>query len=157
MEILSIIASVVSIVLGIYAIVQAERYNKESEKFNIDTRKMLSLQLEEIQMIEKKIVRDLIKTEENVICLAKDSGLIYKLNTYDKCNSSIVFDVFKKLKVKTSVLKRFEKFLEEDDEKFFFDFFCMAETRDEREIRSVKELLEKWGLVLIVNYQARKH
>ena len=96
-------------------------------------------------MIEKKIVRDLIKTKENVICLAKDSGLIYKLNTYDKCNSNIVFYAFKKSKVKTSVLKRFEKFLEEDDE-FFFDFFCMAETRDEREIRSVKELLEKWGL-----------
>ena len=43
MEILSTIVSVVSIVLGIYAIVQAERYNKESEKVNADTRKILNL------------------------------------------------------------------------------------------------------------------
>ena len=65
MEILSTIVSVVSIVLGIYAIVQAERYNKESEKVNADTRKILNLQLEEIQTIERKIARDLIKSEDN--------------------------------------------------------------------------------------------
>ena len=51
----------------------------------------------------------------------------------------------------------FEIFLEEDQEQFFFDFFYMAETRNELKIRGVKEELEKYGLVFIVDYQARKN
>jgi hypothetical protein len=39
----------------------------------------------------------------------------------------------------------------------FFDFFYMAETRNELKIRGVKEELEKYGLVFIVDYQARKN
>ena len=157
MEILSTIVSVVSIVLGIYAIVQAERYNKESEKVNADTRKILNLQLEEIQTIERKIARDLIKSEENVICLAKDGGFICKLNIYDKSNKNTVLNIFQNLKVKAYTLDRFELFLEENEEQFYFDFFCIVETRNEQTVRRVKEELEKYGLVLIVDYQARKH
>ena len=59
-EILSIVVSIFSIFLGICAIVQAKRYNQESDKLNADTKKMLSLQLEEIQTIERKITRYLI-------------------------------------------------------------------------------------------------
>lgn len=33
----------------------------------------------------------------------------------------------------------------------------MAETRNELKIRGVKEELEKYGLVFIVDYQARKN
>ena len=66
-EILSIVVSIFSIFLGICAIVQAKRYNQESDKLNADTKKMLSLQLEEIQTIERKITRYLIKTDENII------------------------------------------------------------------------------------------
>ena len=33
----------------------------------------------------------------------------------------------------------------------------MAETRNELKIRGVKEELEKYGLVFIVNYQERKN
>lgn len=50
-----IVVSIFSIFLGICAIVQAKRYNQESDKLNADTKKMLSLQLEEIQTIEKKM------------------------------------------------------------------------------------------------------
>lgn len=59
--------------------------------------------------------------------------------------------------MKAPVLKRFEIFLEEDQEQFFLDFFFMAETRNELKIRGVKEELEKYGLVFIVDYQARKN
>ena len=131
--------------------------DKESEKVNADTRKILNLQLEEIQTIERKIARDLIKSEENVICLAKDGGFICKLNIYDKSNKNTVLNIFQNLKVKAYTLDRFELFLEGNEEQFYFDFFCIAETRNEQTIRRVKEELEKYGLVLIVDYQARKH
>ena len=75
---------------------------------------MLSLQLEEIQTIEKKIARYLVKTDENKICLAKDGGYIFKLRIYDKRNKSAILNAFQNLKVKAPVLKRFEIFLEED-------------------------------------------
>lgn len=127
-EIFSIVVSIFSIFLGICAIVQAKRYNQESDKLNADTKKMLSLQLEEIQTIEKKIARYLVKTDENKICLAKDGGYIFKLRIYDKRNKSAILNAFQNLKVKAPVLKRFEIFLEEDQEQFFFDFFYMAET-----------------------------
>ena len=156
-EIFSIVVSIFSIFLGICAIVQAKRYNQESDKLNADTKKMLSLQLEEIQTIEKKIARYLVKTDENKICLAKDGGYIFKLRIYDKRNKSAILNAFQNLKVKAPVLKRFEIFLEEDQEQFFFDFFYMAETRNELKIRGVKEELEKYGLVFIVDYQARKN
>ena len=115
-EILSIVVSIFSIFLGICAIVQAKRYNQESDKLNADTKKMLSLQLEEIQTIERKITRYLIKTDENIICLAKDGGYICKLGIYDKRNKSDILNAFQNLKVKAPVLKRFEIFLEEDQE-----------------------------------------
>ena len=44
--------------------------------------------------------RDLIKSEENVICLAKDGGFICKLNIYDKSNKNTVLNIFQNLKVK---------------------------------------------------------
>lgn len=39
----------------------------------------------------------------------------------------------------------------------FLWFFYMAETRNELKIRGVKEELEKYGLVFIVDYQTRKN
>lgn len=108
--------------LGKCAIVQAKRYNQESDKLNADTKKMLSLQLEEIQTIEKKIARYLVKTDENKICLAKDGGYIFKLRIYDKRNKSAILNAFQNLKVKAPVLKRFEIFLEEDKSNFSLIF-----------------------------------
>lgn len=158
MDILSVVVSILSIILGIYAIVQAKRYNKESEKINEDTRKILNLQLEEIQTIERKIVRDLTQQSENIekICMAKDGGCIYKLSTYDKNNSDAVIKIFQALRVKESVLKVLKNFLvESKDEKFCFDFWNMAEARDHQNIRRVKEELEQYGILLIIDYQAR--
>ena len=71
-NVFSIVASIVSIVLGMCAIIQAARYNKESTEINIDTKKFLNVQLAEIQKIEKQIMRNLIAHPDDVICMAKD-------------------------------------------------------------------------------------
>lgn len=157
MEMLSMLVSVVSIILGIFAIVQAVHYNKESEKINADIRKILNLQLNEIQTIERKIARNLLKLDENVIWMAKDSGSIYKLNSYDKNNNNSILTIFKKLRVKGSVLYRFGEFLKGDKDKFYFDFFYMAESKDKENIEIIKEELGNYGLLLLIDYQARRN
>lgn len=80
---MSIVASVVSVVLAICDIIQAAKYNKESTKINIDTKKFLNVQLKEIQKIEKQIVRNLIAHPDDIICMAKHGGSLYKLKSYD--------------------------------------------------------------------------
>lgn len=119
--------------------------------------KILNLQLNEIQTIERKIARNLLKLDENVIWMAKDSGSIYKLNSYDKNNNNSILTIFKKLRVKGSVLDRFGEFLKGDKDKFYFDFFYMAESKDKENIEIIKEELGNYGLLLLIDYQARRN
>lgn len=123
----------------------------------IKSRKGLNLQLNEIQTIERKIARNLLKLDENVIWMAKDSGSIYKLNSYDKNNNNSILTIFKKLRVKGSVLDRFGEFLKGDKDKFYFDFFYMAESKDKENIEIIKEELGNYGLLLLIDYQARRN
>lgn len=75
----------------------------------------------------------------------------------DKNNNNSILTIFKKLRVKGSVLDRFGEFLKGDKDKFYFDFFYMAESKDKENIEIIKEELGNYGLLLLIDYQARRN
>lgn len=83
--------------------------------------------------------------------------LLESLEAYDKNNNNSILTIFKKLRVKGSVLDRFGEFLKGDKDKFYFDFFYMAESKDKENIEIIKEELGNYGLLLLIDYQARRN
>lgn len=153
-EILSMVVSIVSIMLAICAIIQAARYNKESTEINSDTKKFLNVQLAEIQKIEKQIVRNLIAHPADTICMRKDSGSLYKLMSYERAHEMEVLELCQKLRVKKHTLEWIKRFLENDQQtRISFDFFARAEGREEWSVEELRERLQEYGMLLVIDYQ----
>ena len=153
-NVLSTAVSIISLVLAIGAMIQAAKYNKESTEINADTKKFLNVQLEEIQKIEKQIARDLIVHPDNVICMAKDNGSLYKLKSYDKSHKTEALELCQKLRVKRHTLERIQRFLENDQQsRITFNFFVKAEGRETWSIAEVREGLQEYGILLVIDYQ----
>lgn len=153
-NVFSIVASIVSIVLGMCAIIQAARYNKESTEINIDTKKFLNVQLAEIQKIEKQIMRNLIAHPDDVICMAKDGGSLYKLKSYDVSYEEEILELCRKLQVKKHTLEWIRKFLENDQQnRIEFNFFTIAEAREKWSVEELRERLQEYGILLVIDYQ----
>ncbi|HJA65077.1 MAG TPA: hypothetical protein H9955_02070 [Candidatus Mediterraneibacter cottocaccae] len=153
--IISFIASILSIFIGIGAIVQAKRYNELSEKINNDTKIMLNTQIRSLEVVQKEIVREQLPAS-SVINMSKDQFFIYKLSNFEKKNIDLILGLFYNLYIKGKTYQYIKVFLE-DNRKICFnlDFYYEAKTKDGKDIKQIENELFKYGILIKIDYMAQ--
>lgn len=156
-SLMSFILSILSIFVGIMAILQAKRYNDSSKKINDDTRMLITLQTRVLEDIQKEVVRN-NSTTFGKINLKRDEFYLYKLSGFNGKNNDEILEIIKNLRIKNHSYQFVKKFLEDKSRiKTKVDFYNFAETYEGRDIKEVQNELEKYNLFLQIDYQARKY
>lgn len=153
--IISFIVSILSIFIGIGAIVQAKRYNDSSERINKDTKVMLNTQIRSLEVLQKKIVRDQLLAS-NMINMSKDEFFIYKLSNFDKKNINLILELFNNIHIKSKTYQYIKAFLEDNCKICYnFDFYYEAKTKDGKDIKRIEDELFKYGILIKIDYMAQ--
>lgn len=151
---ISLAASIISIVLGVYAIYQANRTNKESNKINQDTKTMILLQTRIMENIQKNIVRN-IQQDANKINMEKDEFVLYKLKDFEENTTELVLKELENLSIKKATYRFIKDFLEDKSRNIIkVNFFYLAESKDKQEIEKIENNLIKYGILMQINYKA---
>ena len=147
-------ASIISIVLGGYAIYQANKTNKESNKINQDTKTMILLQTRIMEDIQKNIVRN-IQQDANKINMEKDEFVLYKLKDFEENTTELVLKELENLSIKKATYRFIKDFLEDRSRNIIkVNFFYLAESKDKQEIEKIENNLIKYGILMQINYKA---
>lgn len=155
LTVISFFASLISIIVGVCAIIQAIRYNNSTQKINKDTEMMLNTQIRSLENIQKKIVRNQ-SPKPGTISLAKDEFFIYKLSNFDKRNIDLILELFNNLRIKNNTYKSIAEFLEDKDRiAYNLDFYYEAKTRDGQDIERVEKKLFEYGILMKIDYEAQ--
>ncbi len=151
---ISLVASIISIVLGGYAIYQANKTNKESNKINQDTKTMILLQTRIMEDIQKNIVRN-IQQDANKINMEKDEFVLYKLKDFEENTTELVLKELENLSIKKATYRFIKDFLEDRSRNIIkVNFFYLAESKDKQEIEKIENNLIKYGILMQINYKA---
>lgn len=151
---ISLVASIISIVLGGYAIYQANKTNKESNKINQDTKTMILLQTRIMEDIQKNIVRN-IQQDANKINMEKDEFVLYKLKDFEENTTELVLKELENLSIKKATYRFIKDFLEDKSRNIIkVNFFYLAESKDKQEIEKIENNLIKYGILMQINYKA---
>lgn len=151
---ISLVASIISIVLGGYAIYQANKTNKESNKINQDTKTMILLQTRIMEDIQKNIVRN-IQQDANKINMEKDEFVLYKLKDFEENTTELVLKELENLSIKKATYRFIKDFLEDRSRNIIkVNFFYLAESKNKQEIEKIENNLIKYGILMQINYKA---
>lgn len=154
-SLISFIASIISILVGMFAIFQAKRYNNSSNNINKDTKEMLNTQIRSLETIQKAITRNQ-SYDSNIISMDKDEFFIYKLNNFDKKNTNLILGLLKNLHIKVKTYRYVEEFLKDNSKICYnLDFFYEAKTRDGQDIKQIENALFKYGILIKIDYRAQ--
>ncbi len=131
-NILSFIMAIVSICLGIYAIVQSYRYNKQSEQIFSDINYLIMRQVAILDHIKYDTERYKRKFS-NVIDMSKDQIHFHKLSGFNKKDIKNIMNEIKKLPIKRKFLDDIENYLYSDKQHYLTSFYNNAcEINNER-------------------------
>lgn len=146
-----------SIVISLYAIWQAKKYNDKSQEINEDTRIILQSILRASKENEKAIVRN-VKKYNGKINFSKDDFQLKKLNSYDYSKIPEIMELVKRLRIKPQTEKRIEKFLNDKTQREMkATFYCFAEVRDSKDICDLSIELENYGVFMDIRYEASEN
>ena len=152
---ISFIASILSIFIGIGAIIQAKRYNNSSERINKDTKAMLNTQIRSLEAVQKKIVRDQAP-DSSVLNMLRDEFFIYKLSNFDKKNINLILGLFNNIHIKRKTYQYIKDFLENNNQICYnFDFYYEAQTSDGQDIQQIENELFEYGILIKINYMVQ--
>ena len=115
---LSIISLAVTIALGVGAIIQSCKYNKDSEKINTDTKYMLVQQIKMLNEIDKALSANCSKS--GVLDFSKDKISFHKLSMFNKADIGNIKNAIRHLKIKGKFLDSIEEYLESNE----IDYQC---------------------------------
>lgn len=159
-NIISLISAVISIAVGLYAVYQSYKYNKESDKLNNDTYEIMMHELAYNDVIIRNL-RQLANTVnssdeiafDDVIGFRKDSFELVKLSHYDPSNKEAILSELDKLRVKKSSIKYLDNFLSDKTRKRCeVNFFCDAERRDSEDFSKIYRILARYYLLIHIYY-----
>lgn len=158
LTIISFCVGIISMLFGAYAIYQANKINKDSDRINQDTKEMIILQTRTLEDIQKIIVRNIPNSSK--INMKRDEFVLYKLKDYEEKNENNIKEilkVFRNLRIKENSYQFIKKFLEDPNRRDVkVDFFNFAETRNGLNILGVETALEKYGILMQVDFKATK-
>lgn len=159
-NIISFISAVISIAVGLYAVYQSYKYNKESDKLNNDTYEIMMHELEYNDVIIRNL-RQLANTVnsseeiafDDIINFRKDSFELVKLSHYDSANKEAILSELEKLKIKKKSIEQIADFLSDKNRKRFeVNFFCDAERNDAEDFSKIYRVLARYYLLIHISY-----
>ncbi len=143
--IISLVAGIVSIALGIYAIYQSSKYNKESSHINSDTKKIQINQIELLDLLFQK----LNMTNNSKLNLKKDKIKLYKLHSYDKSNIDKIIKELSSLTIQNHTLEYIRKFLNDEScDTCMVNFFSIAKTTDNDNVIKIYDIMLKYNILI---------
>ena len=152
--------AVISIAVGLYAVYQSYKYNKESDKLNNDTYEIMMHELEYNDVIIRNL-RQLANTVnsseeiafDDIINCRKDSFELVKLSHYDSANKEAILSELEKLKIKKKSIEQIADFLSDKNRKRFeVNFFCDAERNDAEDFSKIYRVLARYYLLIHISY-----
>lgn len=149
-NIISYILSLVSIILGIVAIAQAIRYNKDTNKLSSDIKYMLVQQIRMLNEVDRALKK--ANTNPGIIDMSKDIIVMHKLSSFRKSDVAPIMEEVRHLAIKRRFLSSMEEFLKSERVDFQCDFFCKAAGDEEVSIESIYMLLLQHNIVVSVRY-----
>lgn len=142
------ILAILSIVLGIVALTQSWKYNRDSGKIAKDTSFMLVQQVILLNELKKNAIGD-----KNILNLSKDEIMLHKLYGFKKRNIPIIMEYINKLVIKKKFKEEIEKFLRGKKEvNFKCNFFYEAQSNGDVNIAELYEILLRYNVVMIIKY-----
>ena len=145
------ILAILSIVLGIVALTQSWKYNRDSGKIAKDTSFMLVQQVILLNELKKNAIGD--KRDQNILNLSKDGIMLHKLYGFKKRNIPIIMEYINKLVIKKKFKEEIEKFLRGKKEvNFKCNFFNEAQSNGDVNIAELYKILQRYNVVMIIKY-----
>ena len=143
--IISFVTGIVSIILGICAILQSKKYNKESDYVNSDTKKILINQNEMLDLLFQKLNNQ----NTSKLNLKKDEIKLTKLHSYDKSNFEKIILELTLLSIKDSTLENIKAFLKNDLCKTHkVNFYSIAKTKDGDNVIKFYDIMLKYDILI---------
>lgn len=153
LSVISLVAGVVSLVLGVSALLQAKRYNDASAKLNVQTentlsdmQKMLAFNMRAVCELQQRMPKR--ELPPNTVDLQKDSIKFHKLTTFNKEKSAEVMKLLGELSIKKKTLEDLQTFVLSDDTDYSTHFYASARTIDKIRLDVIVAELIKYGLIV---------
>lgn len=144
------ILAILSILLGMVALIQSWKYNKDSGKIMRDVKMLLFQQRLMAERIDKNI--NVLPVEQSSINMEKDRLFLHKMCTYNSKDAEYIMDILKHLKIKKRFIKGIREFLIGKGIDYECDFFYKAESDESIDISRLYEDLLKYNILVIIDY-----
>lgn len=150
MEILTIIFSVISIGISLYALYQSELFNIETKEINSETRKMIAANEKSISNLHISL-REVM--EKDSVRLNTDGLSIIKLQSYSKSYNKIIMkELIKLYKVLDTVkMNEIDSWLNSENESIEVSLNKKLARSDYNDMEIVFENVRKYGVWITVN------
>ena len=143
--------AVLSIFLGMVAVVQSWKYSKDSEKIMEDTSFILVQQISLLNELKKNIIIN--KRNPNILSLSKDKIKLYKMYGFKKHDIPDIMKNIKHLNIKGSFMSSIESFLNGKNTDYVCNFNGEAQSDGEVDIIELYEILLKYNVIMIIDYR----
>lgn len=152
MEILTILFSMISISISLYALYQSELFNIETKDINFDTRKMIEANEKSISDLHVSL-REILQKDS--IRLRTDGLSIIKLQSYSPSYNKIIMkEVSKLYKVlDTSKINNIENWLKVTSESIEVPLSKELSREEYNDMELIFERIRKYGVWITVNIQ----
>lgn len=150
-DLLSIISLVVTIILGVGAIIQSKHYNKVSDKINADMQYINTQQVELLDEIEKTLMHYTRDTSK--LRLTKDEIHLHKLSTFRKNDVDEIMKKIDHLSIKGRFKNKIEEFLKSNHTDYECNFWGEAKSDGEINIKEFYSILLEYGIHMHISYK----
>lgn len=148
LTVVSLILSVFSIILAIWATRQAKQYNDDTGKILQDNEYIMLQQIKFLNEMQKNLNE--INRTPGKVQLGKDKIILHKLSNYKKSDTDKAMDVIEKLSIKKKFKDDIKVYLESERIDYEGNFY--GEASGDILIEKIYSLLLNCNIVVSVSY-----